>query len=497
MDTSRPATSVGLARLVALLAVTGLLLAATAVQAAATPTPQCAPNVTDTDRFCVTADTGIPDRNAGDPFSFDLTVQDTSPKDDPSTGLLFSQKNWVQRLSLELISTDLADARIVNSDRLPDGLIIAGTPAGCDAGEDGSFSSCTAGHGTLLADIQGTVFFDGIHEITFGVQRIVNVNDPEDGKWAKYVITVTACLPLVSPCTFQLTTTFPITGTRGVGDLVPTLSATVFRRFTQVIPNCPSPGSTCTVIADVSPELLGVHFPGTADTLATGEPADKTYTPLVLPKQCGSAEGAVTLTSHGTEPTDRRSVTIDVTKRVVNCPTASFQRSIDTREVSFDGSGSVPKVTDRTIAQYQWSFGDGDERTTAVPAVQHTYEQGHDVTASLVVVDSKGAISRSASTNLLGTDLTLDEHTTAERDVASGALTPALSDEQVSVSLFKKKADDTFALVETHLVPLSDAATYRTGFDRPNADRCKLVAEFAGDDATSHIGSTATLTFDC
>jgi glucose/arabinose dehydrogenase/PKD repeat protein len=65
--------------------------------------------------------------------------------------------------------------------------------------------------------------------------------------------------------------------------------------------------------------------------------------------------------------------------------------------VTLDGSGSTdPDPTD-TIANYEWTFGDGSPVVnTATPTTSHTYAAGN-YTASLRVTDSRGAVSSPAT----------------------------------------------------------------------------------------------------
>ena len=59
--------------------------------------------------------------------------------------------------------------------------------------------------------------------------------------------------------------------------------------------------------------------------------------------------------------------------------------------VTLNGSGSSD--VEGPIAQYRWTFGDGQTQTTTTSSVQHTYAAG-TYTASLVVVDGQGATSQ-------------------------------------------------------------------------------------------------------
>ena len=78
-------------------------------------------------------------------------------------------------------------------------------------------------------------------------------------------------------------------------------------------------------------------------------------------------------------------------------PTAAFTAKLSgdaAHQWNFDASGSH---ADSGIASYHWTFGDGATATTSTPTTTHTYRDGSDHTASLVVVDSGGTASPAAS----------------------------------------------------------------------------------------------------
>lgn len=90
-----------------------------------------------------------------------------------------------------------------------------------------------------------------------------------------------------------------------------------------------------------------------------------------------------------------RSVTVDET------PTAAFTTApahpAQGAPVSFDGSGS--QDPDGTIADYSWSFGDGQSADTGLTATTtHTYAEPGQYTAALTVTDSDGQTSTFSQT---------------------------------------------------------------------------------------------------
>ncbi len=65
--------------------------------------------------------------------------------------------------------------------------------------------------------------------------------------------------------------------------------------------------------------------------------------------------------------------------------------------VAFDGSASADPDVDDSIVTYRWSFGDGASVDTTTPTTSHTYSTATARTASLRVIDERGAISAPAT----------------------------------------------------------------------------------------------------
>jgi PKD repeat protein len=87
--------------------------------------------------------------------------------------------------------------------------------------------------------------------------------------------------------------------------------------------------------------------------------------------------------------------TIDVTD---SAPVASFTRECSGLICRFDAAGSSD--SDGRVVGYAWRFGDGALVTTSDPVVTHLYAPG-TYTATLTVSDNAGAISSTASTQIV------------------------------------------------------------------------------------------------
>ncbi|HEU0104424.1 MAG TPA: PQQ-dependent sugar dehydrogenase [Mycobacteriales bacterium] len=73
-------------------------------------------------------------------------------------------------------------------------------------------------------------------------------------------------------------------------------------------------------------------------------------------------------------------------------PDAAFSSRPDGRAVTFDGSASTDPDGDG-LRSWRWDFGDGSTVTTSTPRTSHTYARSRTFTATLRVVDAKGAVS--------------------------------------------------------------------------------------------------------
>jgi len=88
--------------------------------------------------------------------------------------------------------------------------------------------------------------------------------------------------------------------------------------------------------------------------------------------------------SHGVE------IPVIVDNRV---PFAAFQSDEDGGKVTFDASLTTDDPWDLDGLLYKWDFGDGKEKVTTSPFVEHDYKFGGKYTVKLTVTDSDGAKS--------------------------------------------------------------------------------------------------------
>ena len=270
---------------------------------------------------------------------------------------------WFASVSADLLSSATAAPLLTPSTAMPDGLMIAGTAAGCPAGMDYSFSSCTAGFGAALADVSGTGgLFDGVHTATFGIQRVVNVHSTP--LLVDYDVQFTACVStLFGPCVS------PYNGDLHLQVPQPSGAATT-RTVTLAVSGAASfsypPGGTA--IVDYSLDSLTVNLQGTSNMLGNGSAADHAYDVLRLPASCGSvsASGAAT---------DRAgaSATVPVSVTIAGCPTVSAVKATVSGERTASLTATASSPIGRSISSYVWEFGDGSTVTTTTPTVQHTY----------------------------------------------------------------------------------------------------------------------------
>ena len=90
--------------------------------------------------------------------------------------------------------------------------------------------------------------------------------------------------------------------------------------------------------------------------------------------------------------------------------------------------------------------------------------------------------------------ITLNTGRTATKLKASGEVTPAHTDGDVVVKLFKRK-NGSFVLVDKKDAPLDGLSEYSATFTRPSAEDCKITAKFPGDE--DHRSSTKSKQVNC
>ncbi len=357
------------------IAVAGLLVPTDA--AADPPTTQtCAGSVPD---FCLTGGlalttpgTSTTETRANAPVDLAMVLSDTSPAHTAAS----EKSRWLQSVGLHLVTSGDTSPQVTPSAQLPSGLLVAGSAAGCGPGADASFSTCTAGRGTALVDVSGTLnTFDGVHSATFGISRIYNIKST--GALAEYHIDVTFCIAnapagnCAQPVNQTLTATIP----SGPGDQPLTLVAA---GQTDVAI------SPFTVHLDYSLDSLALAVLGNSDTLQDGSPAGGTFAVIRLGAGCGAASASAAATSRGGQ-TEASTVALTTT----DCPTAGPVSVTGTAPTAAHLSTSGTGVG-RAVTSYRWTFGDGTSATTTTPAADHTYPSSDPRTGTVVAVDALG-----------------------------------------------------------------------------------------------------------
>jgi hypothetical protein len=386
------------------LAAGSVLLALIPVSAVGiTETPACAGAPP---QFCVSfgatvsaPGTTTPETRAGAPFDLDAAITNTSPAHSDVTG----KPRWLKTLSLDLLATSTSAPQVTPSAELPDNLMIAGSASDCGSGAD--FTSCTAGHGTALVDVTGTSgLFDGVHPATFGIQRITNVQNTT--ALVEYAVAFKLCVsssfgdcfPQAAAGTLTVTVAQPSAGT-------------INRTLTLPVSGT---ASVSPASFDYSLDALAVHLGGRSGQLGNGTAADHVYDVLRLPLSCGPASDSGAATDRQL-PAD--SVSVPQSVVIIGCPTASAVSGVvsERRVAALTATASSP--IGRTIASYQWTFGDGTTTSTTTATVRHTYPDTTPRTVSVVAVDSAGVPSKTSTTALDSSALT----SRAPKSVAKGA----------------------------------------------------------------------------
>jgi hypothetical protein len=358
--------------------------------AGATAPELCAPTPKVATSFCmqyavtVTAPgTTTAEDHAAAPADIALQFANTSTNHASDTNV------WLQQLTFSLL-TGLGGKAYTPSASLPNNLLLSGASAACGPGADNSFSACTAGSGTFFANVSG-LLEPGVHAGTFGVQRITNVNPPATGMDIDWSVAVEFCLQssTFGACGFPQTETLQISApaaTSGGSITIPTTSSFSFD----------------TESVDASLDSISLRINGQSNSLGDGTPT-KSYSVLHLPATCGS-------TGIGAAFTDRASTVVSapLALSVLGCPSASLTNtSSKPDQEAFNAKASTTGTSGRSIAKWQWNFGDGTRTTTTSPRATHVYKRSADRTVSLVVIDSLGAISPATTRKLHGTSLSL------------------------------------------------------------------------------------------
>src|SRR4051794_30129020 len=333
-----------------------------------------------TSAFCVSFTAAIgPTLNARDPFDADIAFANTSDNHQAD------QTRWIETITVHLASSDTTAPSVTPSKALPNHLVIAGDDGDCTSP---SFSGCDAGHGVFVVNISGTgiPLVDGDHTGTFGINRVVNMNDADtDSGTIRYRFDLEACATVLSSCdlhqSYSEEVESPIPPPTAGGALNATLQ--VFQEGDQMFQ-----GQTGHYAATL--DSGEIHLKGTASKLDDGSDADEgPFDVFRFPARCGTVGGSGVFTSHRNPNPD----TVEIAQQsaaIGGCPTAAFTRSIHGSSVTFNAGGSAAHVAGRTVKSWRWAFGDGAHLSKLMAVAAHTYPASPatptDYTAQLIVV---------------------------------------------------------------------------------------------------------------
>jgi hypothetical protein len=457
----------------------------------------CTPEQDPSQRFCVSYDAQVgPTLNARDPFDLDVSITNASTASQTDTS------KWMDSVTVHMLGTTVSTPEITQSRDLPNQLVIAGDDTGSCT--QPTFTDCDAGHGTFVFDVSGSPggIVDGVYSGHFGITRVVNVNvanaPPAAGTYS-YLVDFDICVPvLIGSCTIHVTPMVPVTGSvaaaQGSGSV--DLSLPLWQSGDQQVP-CGI--TTCNIHYEGTLDSGALHLDGTSNTLQGGGAAGGPFTIFTLPFTCGSASGSATFTTHNSP----RSVTVTQPPvTLTGCPTASFTATPSTTVLAaskLDGSASAATVQGRTIARYRWTFGDGKSASTTGAVTAHQYaaapESPSTYLATLVAVDSAGAVSTPVSHSVPGTATALFVvKLSATKMEAVGNVLPRHGGKIVTVTLFRKQGT-SFVNVQSHTPTLDSRSRYAVVFTRPAATTCKIVTRFPND--ADHLGSQAVELTHC
>jgi hypothetical protein len=354
-----------------------VLLAGLPVAASADP-PQTAACSPSDPTFCLSYGAAVyapgtttAETNASGPFDFSLALTNTSPSHGSD------QQRWLKSLTIDLVSGSTGGVQLTPSSQLPDGLMIAGSSAGCAPGGDNSFSACTAGHGTAVINVSGLPSDNGYKTATFGIQRITNV--AATSSLGEYDVEVSLCVPFLgNACFVQAPSSVSVVISPGVSGS----PATHFDVATS--------GSTtqATVTVDYALDAGSINLHGTADRLGDGSQAGQSYTVLRLPAGCGTASAAGSARSKADAV-----VTVPLAVTLTGCPVVGPVTAAGTSTRAAHLSTSASSPLGRTVTSYRWTFDDGSSATTATPAADHTFASAGSHSGTVTAVDALGAVS--------------------------------------------------------------------------------------------------------
>jgi hypothetical protein len=104
--------------------------------------------------------------------------------------------------------------------------------------------------------------------------------------------------------------------------------------------------------------------------------------------------------------------------------------------------------------------------------------------------------TKSVTATFIGkTTTTLTVSKTASKVKAKGSVKPAHAEDQVKITLYKRRSNGTWRRLATKTDTLNASSVYAKSFNRPNGGRCKMKTKFAADG--DHLGSQRTKKFRC
>jgi hypothetical protein len=450
----------------------------------------CDPAPHSASSFCVGAGASIgPTLDARDPFDVDVAFENTSDSH------VSDRSTWIDAVTVHLSSSNASAPAVTPSVDLPDGLVIAGDDNDCSTAP---FTACDAGHGTFVVNVTNTPghLFDGDYQGTFGILRVLNVNDGSTQPATyRYAVDVEACVdvPGLGSCFISETATYPVEGPvpsgAGSGSLDITIPDIV---QSGVVANSGGVAYTGTL------DSGEIHLRGTASKVhGDPTPLDPPAAVFRLPARCGSVSGSAEFASNETV---RRTVRVPQTDVMIGgCPTAAFTPAYQASTVGFDGTASAAHVAGRTVSAWKWVFGDGKSESTMAGSASHAYPAApttaRDYRVSLVVVDDHGAVSGKAKAVIHGTATALVAPVkTATRLKVPGKVSPSRRGKPVTV-LLQRRHGGAFRTIGTRHPKLNASSAFTAVFPRPASGFCRAVARYGGD--PTHLASKRSKTFSC
>jgi M6 family metalloprotease-like protein/uncharacterized repeat protein (TIGR02543 family) len=104
--------------------------------------------------------------------------------------------------------------------------------------------------------------------------------------------------------------------------------------------------------------------------------------------------------------------------------------------------------------------------------------------------------ARNVTANFTGaTTTTLSITKTDSKIKTSGQVQPNHAGDQVTVTLYKRRANGTWRRIATKTATLNSSSRYAKSFSRPSSGSCKITSKFAAD--ADHLSSKVTKQFRC